>query len=243
MNELRKEVNKAIKGSGTDAITIELIDFSSGEIIDVVDDVIGVEQSKKVDGTDPKSDFELVRKDNKPRIYISHKWGKEPKHFGQWSGATSKAGAAIHEHPEVQKFIEDLIATQYITPLQPPRTEKGRTLEYEYQSGVSVGRKVEDNKLKMLAVFGNGFDISAPGNVENVDVVAQGNIILQKCGDDSFALTAHHMMLRKSAGFEWDEGYEPALVSRFATARTNFNISGLRMTIYPTGGRHVSEWI
>jgi len=35
--------------------------------------------------------------------------------------------------------------------------------------------------------------------------------------------------------------YSPALVSRFATQRSNFNVKGLRATIYPYDGRKVTK--
>ena len=252
MNALKKEVATAITAAGpdADAIVVNLVDFKTGEIIGIYDDVTGVEQTGKVGGTDAKSDFALVRKGGKPSIYISHKWGAKPPDFGQWSGVTKKAGERIHKHKEVQAFIDQLKLTEYVTELKQPKKAKGgQILTHEYHKGKSsrsVGKKILREDLKNLAVFGNAYQPTGDGGVENVDVVAQGNITLQTCTDGSFYLTAPHMMLRQSAGRQmekWDSTYEPALVTRFATGRSNFAIDGLRMTIYPFAGRKVDTWL
>jgi hypothetical protein len=237
--ELDDLIKAAINAANTDSIIIKLVD-KQGDLIAQYDDVVGVAGSEKLRGVDPKSDFQLIRKDNKPPIYISHKDGSSPKHFGQWSGTTKKAGATIHDNVEIQKFVEDLRAN-YLTP------------EGTYPKGISYGREIQSPELKRMAIFGQDYSPTGDGSVNNVDIVAQGTFRLdtedvEKTSDDkeiqvAYILRATHLLAREGFDGDFGPGYTPTIVSRFATARNNFGIRGLRLTIYPKGGRKISKFI
>jgi hypothetical protein len=222
-----------------DAIILNIYN-SKNELLVSYDDVVGVVTTGKVGGTDPKSDFEIVRKDDKPRVYISHKDGTTPKHFGQWSGVTSRAGNKIAQHPEVIQFIEDI---RQIIGQQPDGS-------YVYPSGISYGKIIKDPELVKMSVYGQDYDPSSDGSSNNVDIVAQGVFELIPVKDSLtkddkepqrvFALKANHLIARKNPEPDFSGGYQPTLVSRFATARANYGIKHLRATIYPLGGRKMT---
>ena len=263
MKNLEALIKTAIKESGTDGIILRVLN-SSGEVLHTYDDVIGVKTQKQPEqgtfkGVDPKSDFVLIRKDPKSPVFISHKDGTTAKHFGQWSGVTSKAGEKINGHPEVLKFIEDL------------KGELGQDRDgnYIYPNATTYRRVIKNPDLINMALFGPDYTPDGPGSFNNVDVVAQGIFKLERVGTDPdagvedvpeaiYTLSAHHMMVRGDDKYDFGKSYQPtlqadddeqdlpgpyspALVSRFATQRSNFNVKGLRATIYPYSGRKVTK--
>lgn len=237
--ELDDLIKAAIQSANTDSITIKIVD-KQGDLIAKYDDVIGVRGSQKVGGVDPKSDFELIRKDNKTPVYISHKDGATPKAFGQWSGTTGKAGESIHNHPEIQKFVEDL-KQGYLTP------------EGTYPPGATYAREIQSPELKRMSIFGQDYSPTGDGSANNVDIVAQGTFKLdteqaERTPDDkeiqvAYTLRANHLLSRVGFDGDFGEGYTPTIMTRFATERTNFGIKGLRLTIYPAGGRKITKFI
>ena len=87
----------------------------------------------------PKSDFHLLDLDGKEIVWISHKDGKTQKDFQQWGGISQRAEPKIFAHPEVKKFLEDL---KNLWDDGIPRA-------------TSVYRKIKDDKLKKMSVYGN----------------------------------------------------------------------------------------
>ena len=239
--QLEAAINAALKNANTDAITLR-VKNGNGVVVATYDDVVGVRDASRIAGVDPKSDFELVRKDGKPPVYISHKDGTSAKAFGQWSGVTPKAGEKIHNHPEVRRFIQDL--QPYLV-----ENEKG---ELVYPKGISYGRLIEDVELKLMSIFGQDYTPSGDGGPNNVDLVAQGLFTIETVGVDEetdngpevvYDLSAHHLLARLDPEVDFGKEYMPTLVSRYATARRNFGIKHLRATIYPLGGRKIAKMI
>ena len=232
MKNLEALIKTAIKESGTDGIILRVLN-SSGEVLHTYDDVIGVKTQKQPEqgtfkGVDPKSDFVLIRKDP-------------------------------NGHPEVLKFIEDL------------KGELGQDRDgnYIYPNATTYRRVIKSPDLINMALFGPDYTPDGPGSFNNVDVVAQGIFKLERVGTDPdagvedvpeaiYTLSAHHMMVRGDDKYDFGKSYQPtlqadddeqdlpgpyspALVSRFATQRSNFNVKGLRATIYPYDGRKVTK--
>lgn len=239
--QLEEAINEALKNANTDAITLR-VKNGKKKVVAVYDDVIGVRASSRLKGVDPKSDFELIRKDGKPPVYISHKDGTSPKGFGQWSGVSLKAGEKIHNHPEVKQFIQAI--QPYLV-----QNKKGESV---YPKGISYGREIKDMKLKLMSIFGQDYTASGSGSVNNVDLVAQGFFTIKTVGVDEepdsgpevvYDLSAHHLLARLDPEVDFGKEYAPTLVSRFATRRRNFGIKHLRATIYPLGGRAITKFI
>ncbi|UCC40661.1 MAG: hypothetical protein JSV96_04225 [Candidatus Aminicenantes bacterium] len=234
--QLEELINGALVESDTDSITLRILD-KKGNVLQVVEGVTGVDDQTKIGGVDPKADFVLISK-GKPPVYISHKDGSAAKDFGQWGGVTEKAGAKIYNHPEVQKFAEDLKNSDHTYPIDI----KGRELR-AYRRGPTVGRKIQDVNLKLMAIFGEEYNKDENGSPQNVDIVAQGLFNIEKIEDGVYNLTANHMMGRKSFEGDFDMAYEPMLIVRFMEGRVNHGIINARMSLYPTGGRKISTYI
>ena len=96
--------------------------------------------------------------------HVSHKAGSGPKAFQQWSGTSARVEPTINNHPETQAFINTLL--EMFPNGMPPAT--------------TVGRKIQDETLKKLAVYGNGF--GGPKGENNVDVTMQGVLNVQSRG-------------------------------------------------------------
>jgi len=240
-------IQAALAAANTDAIIVKVVS-PSGEVMAKWDDVVGVADTEKVKGVDPKSDFQLMRKDGKPPVFISHKDGTGPTHFGQWSGTSIKAGEKIAKHPEIKKFVEE-----DLRPYLNKETDEDGNEYWAHPQGLSVGRKIQDKNLQLMSIFGQDYTPSGPGSVNNCDLVAQGMFTLktdepEETKDDkevevAYTLSAGHLMVRSDLDNTFPDGYAPALVTRYASRRNNYGIRGMRMTIYPEAGRKVHKWI
>lgn len=216
-------VNSAISKFG------KPMDISIGSMI--YKNIYGV---NKVAGT-PKADLVLVTLNSRGKLedscYISHKMGSLAKHFGQWSGMSANAGSSIASDPEVKAFVKFV---QSWTKSVPGWTKV---------SGFTLIKKITGKKLKMRAVYGPDFGSGSTG-VDNVDMLLQGppqiRVMAQK-----LTIEQSHILLN---GEEPKGDYIPYLMAikkvsdaRIAdlsrSARTDFGIRGMRMSIYPIGGR------
>ena len=124
--------------------------------------------------------------------------------------------------------------------------------EFHYPSKISFGRKIKDDKLKKMAIFGKNYSSDGDGGINNVDLVVQGFFTLTRAGsertkDDKeienvYILGASHIAYRKNLKGDLLSGpYEPILVTRFASDRQNHGIKYCRMMTYPQGGRKYTE--
>lgn len=249
MGELQNLIKDALKTSSSDSIEINIKD-EAGNIVLAINGVIGVEKQEKVGGIDPKADFLLIRENGMPTIFISHKDGTNPKKFGQWGGVTKKAGENIENHPEIIKFANDIKSNENLvyTIKYYDRTE------YEIKRGVgTIGRAIQDPKLKLLGMFGSecldqqgNLDRQSAGNPQRVDIIAQGMFKLQQdpSNINTFDLFCNHIITRK--GFKEENlegGYTPWLVARYMTGRYNHGLRNTRIAIYPEVGRKITTKI
>lgn len=207
LQSLREQINneKAKLASSTIPILVNNIKYN----------VYDVETTK---GT-PKSDFHLVDINGKPVVWISHKDGSTAKDFQQWGGISERVEPTIFKHKEVQEFIADLKA--------------------KYPNGLpnatSLYRKIKDDKLKMLSVYGNQYLTNKLGE-QNVSILLQGPIKLNRNGA-SYTLTANngHVNGEKITG-----PFEPVLAAIYKGDRSDAGIKGTRIVIMPIGGRKMT---
>jgi len=169
----------------------------------------------------PKSDFHLLDIDGKEVVWISHKDGRTPRDFQQWGGISQQKEPSVFSHPETQKFIRDL---KIIHPRGlPPAT--------------TLYRKIKDEKLKMLSVYGNKFGGSL--GQQNVSILLQGPITLEKSGA-FYRLGANHVHFNSEsvdAG-----GFEPVLMAIYKGDRSDAGVPGTRIVISPIEGRKGSPF-
>lgn len=184
----------------------------------LVKDIVGVE---KTNGT-PKSDFHLIDASGKPVIWISHKDGRGPRDFQQWGGISQRSEPTIFSHPETQKFINDL-KKMYPDGLPPATT---------------LYRKIKDNNLKMLSVYGNQFQSKKLGE-QNVSVLLQGPVGLSRAGSN-FVFTANHVHFNGDSVD--DGGFEPVLMAIYKGDRSDAGVKGTRIVISPIEGRKGKEF-
>lgn len=169
----------------------------------------------------PKSDFHLLDISGKEIVWLSHKDGQRAKDFQQWGGISAAREPTIFSHKETQKFISDL-KKQY-----PNGLPKATTLY----------RKIKDNKLKMLSVYGNKYGTTL--GQQNVSMLLQGPVKLVKKGKH-YELSANHVHYN---GDSVDgDGYDPVLMAIHKPDRSDAGVTGTRIVISPVGGRKGVEF-
>jgi hypothetical protein len=176
--------------------------------------VKGVCKVAKTNGT-PKSDFHLADSNGRPLVHISHKKGSTPRDFQQWGGVTEDRIAA---HPEVKQFA---VKCKALYGEQMP-------------NGESACMTIRDKNLKMMSVFGVNYDTGGI-NENKVDVLLQGDPGLEQVSDGVFKLTATgHVHYH---GDVPSGGFDPVLAVIYKGDRSQFDIKGARVSVYPSGGR------
>lgn len=169
----------------------------------------------------PKSDFHLVDQNGKELVWISHKDGSRANDFQQWGGISKKSEPKIHSHKEVQQFIKDL-KDQYPDGL--PRA-------------TSLYRKINDDKLKMMSVYGNEYGSKL--SRQNVSIMIQGPVKLKKKGN-SYIFESNHVHLN---GENMTGDFEPVLAAIYKGDRSDAGVKGTRIIIMPIKGRKMKGTI
>jgi len=209
LESLREQINEAKKKEKSATIKIQ-----------IGSKVYNVEGIESTPGT-PKSDFHLLDVNGNENIWISHKDGKTEKDFQQWGGMSERSEPIIYRHPDVQKFINDLLE------LYPDGLPRATTL----------ARKIKDTTLKMMSVYGNNFGKSF--GRQNVTITLQGDIKLVKSGS-YYKIDAYHT---HPNGDDMKGGYEPVFMAIFKGDRSDFGIKGTRVVIAPLGCRKITGFI
>jgi hypothetical protein len=169
----------------------------------------------------PKSDFHLLDLDGKEIVWISHKDGRTQKDFQQWGGISQRAEPKIFAHPEVKTFLSDL----------------KKLWENGIPRATSVYRKIKDEKLKMMSVYGNEY--KSPGTNlgrQNVSIMLQGPVKLKKT-TNHWVFKSNHVHLN---GESMAGPYEPVLTAIYKGDRSDGGIKGARIVIMPIEGRRMT---
>lgn len=154
--------------------------------------------------------------------HVSHKAGDGARAFQQWSGTSQRSEPLIFAHPETQAFISTL---QDMFPNGiPPAT--------------TVGRKIQDENLKKMAVYGSGYGGIRGEN--NVDVTMQGVLSVQNRGR-YYELTCSGHKLNN--GDRISGTYEPVFLAVYKGDRSDHGIKGARVIIQPIGGRNIQKYV
>jgi hypothetical protein len=199
---------------------IKVKEASSTVSIKVGRTIYEVEDAESTPGS-PKSDFHLLDKNGKECVWISHKDGKGPRDFQQWGGISNRKEPKVFNHPETQQFIEDL---KKIYPDGLPRA-------------TSLHRKIKDNKLKMIAVYGNEYGRAM--SRQNTSILIQGPVELVK-KSNYYVFKSNHIHYN---GDSVDaDGFEPVFMAIYKGDRSDAGVKGTRIVIMPIQGRKSKEF-
>jgi hypothetical protein len=171
----------------------------------------------------PKSDFHLETADKQAVVFISHKDGKRPSDFQQWSGVTEPG---IIDHPETQDFIKAI------------RRRVVRTKGKTFPTGQAWGRPIEDLNLMMRSMY--GADFGGRFGINNVQIIIQGNVSLIPHQDGVYKLTGDIVHLN---GQMVSPEYAPTFIVRYSSERINAGIKNARIGILPARGRKIHKII
>ena len=171
----------------------------------------------------PKSDFHFRDVNGNMVGFVSHKDGATATAIQQWGGITVRGEPMLAAHPETQAFVA---TCQAKFGNQMPRA-------------TTVARRITDNRLKMQAVYGNGF--GGPYGIQNVDVLLQGTVNISKVDASRYKLTASAQT--HSNGDPIGGAYEPVFMCIYKGDRANYGINDARMVISGRGGRSIKEYV
>lgn len=172
----------------------------------------------------PKSDFHAVDATGNEVAWLSHKKGSKAKDFGQWGGMSDREMKVVYANmpearDEIGQFVKDVI-DKYPDGAIPRKT--------------TLARKITNGKLRGVAIYGNAF--GGERGQQNVDLVLQGDPKFD--GNRLVATGSAHTNGEKLEG-----EFEPVLMAIYKGDRDNFGVKGARFSIYPAGGRKITEWI
>ena len=168
-----------------------------------------------------KSDLALLNENGEEVVWISYKKGNSPKDFQQWGGMTEKN---IIDHPEIEKFVAQM----------QKRFPKG------IPNATTIAKKIKDNNLKKLSVYGIEYRKNAVNSRQNVSIVLQGPVRLVSYGSNQYKFSSNHTL---QGGENVIGGYEPVLMIIYKGDRDNFGIKGARFAIQPILSRNINEMI
>ena len=169
----------------------------------------------KVQGT-PKADLALTNSKGTPVIFISHKDGDSAKDFQQYGGVTAYA-----DHPEVKAFAKAVL-----------KKSPGGVMP----QGGGFKRKVKDEELIRKSIYGKGYGGAFGEN--NVQVVCQGPLYLEKSSGNTYELKSNHNVYN---GTVPGEGYTAYLMATFRRGRNDLGVKSCRMGIYPEATRKTAQ--
>ena len=171
----------------------------------------------------PKCDFHFKGRVNGQYVgHVSHKAGDGARAFQQWAGTSKRVEPNIFNHPETQAFINTL--KQLYPNGMPPAT--------------TVGRRIQDDNLKKMAVYGSQYGGVRAEN--NVDVTVQGVLNIQNKGRYYELTSTGHKL---NNGDRITGTYEPVFLGVYKGDRSDHGIKGARVIIQPIGGRTIKEYV
>jgi len=168
-----------------------------------------------------KSDFNFIDVNGNNIFYISHKDGRTPRDFQQWSGTSKKFQKSIFEHPETQNFISTI-----------------KLMGSELPRATTIARRINSDFLKQMAIYGINFGNTT--GLDNVDAVLQGTLSFKNIGD-CYMLTASNSVINNPQ--VPSESYEPIFLAVHKKDRSDHGIKNARITISPIGGRSIKQFI
>lgn len=185
---------------------------------------------EKTPGT-PKSDIHGIDIEGNHVIWLSLKKGSSAKHFGQYGGMTPRGERAIAETGEAKQFVDAV--KEWLKNNQNDDSVMPRA--------TTLSRKILDQKIKGISVYGSQYGERTYGK-DNVQMILQGKVTLVKSGKDYTITSSSH----NETNPRIPKGqYEPVFMAMYKGVgeRKNYGIRGARFSVYPVGGRKITEFI
>ena len=105
-------------------------------------------------------------------------------------------------------------------------------------AATTVGRRIQDDNLKKMAVYGSGYGGVKGEN--NVDVTMQGVLSIQNRGRYYELTSTGHKL---NNGDRITGTYEPVFLGVYKGDRSDHGIRGARVIIQPIGGRAIQRFV
>ena len=210
INNIANTINDIKEKTGLDYVSVK-----------VSDSIYNIKSIKRLEDKS-KADFCFIDINDKEVGFVSHKDGNSPKSFQQWSGTSHRFQPEIFDHPETKQFIKAL-KERFVNGLPPAST---------------VARRIVDERLKKIAVFGNNFGMDF--DRDNVEAVMQGELKLGKY-QDYYILFASHYTIKNGNLPEY--GYDPVFMAVHKKDRSDHWIKDCRLTINPLGSRKIKLFV
>lgn len=208
---IRRKLIEIKEKIGSDAVTLK-IGKNYYRVVDV----------ESTPGT-PKSDFNFIAENGQRVGFVSHKDGISASSIQQWGGMSMRAEPLIAAHPETQSFVATLLG------MYPDGIPQATT----------VARKIRDNNLKMMAVYGNGY--GGPTGIQNVDLLLQGTVSITQVSPGKYKLIASTQT--HNNGDSISGLYEPVFMAIYKGDRSDYGLKGARMVISALGGRRIKSYV
>lgn len=174
----------------------------------------------KYNGKEPKSDMTIVDATGKPVAYISHKAGKSAKDYQQYGGVSDAALPESYKgNPAIKKFM------QAVQKLRPSGLK----------SGDSFYRKLTDDNLIKIMMYGPEYGVGKKPSISNVDEFHLGDMKLMGSGSGPYVIQSNH----KGVNGEVPDGeFEAVLFIRYQANRGDARAAGevvknARVGIFP----------
>jgi hypothetical protein len=171
---------------------------------------------------DPKADIILCKDKKNPLgpggIYVSHKKEGGPEAFQQYGGLSEQAGAAIYNHPLVQKFLQKV----------------ADVLGTSNQLSSPVMATFNNTDLANMSIYGP--DYGQAFSLQHTQLIGQGKPVLNDKGRYVELDFSSHMSLSGDMS-HFTGGYAPVFGATFRAGRgfdyKGKRYNGARVAIYP----------
>lgn len=207
---IRRKLQQIKEQTGSDIVNLQ-IGKNTYQVVNV----------ESTPGT-PKSDFHFRDMNGNMVGFVSHKDGSSATAIQQWGGITQRGEPMLAAHPETIAFVQ---TCQAMFGTKMP-------------NATTVARRIKDNRLKMMAIYGNGF--GGGPSIQNVDVLLQGTVNITKIGT-KYRLSASAQT--HNNGDPVGGAYEPVFMCIYKGDRSNYGIKGARMVISGKGGRSIKQYV
>ena len=222
-----KDLDDAIKERVTNKkVGICIIVKNGNKIVDVYENCVG---AVTIPGT-PKSDFAIIDTSRNEVCQISHKDAGGAKAYQQYGSTTMAAGAAIHNHPLLQKAFRRFIDHKD----EIVKDRKRFKIKVPFTAGDRGGKH-----LLNLSIYGPEY--GGPISRENVSFIAQGTPSIEeyKKADRKIQAkikkygTVYELKFTEGLSVNGDlehfktGGYEPYIIARYSSGRS-FDVDGIK---------------